>query len=98
VRFFSGGWRGKGKEGSSAGQAGTLGRPGGDLPLKIRPRPGSPCRNERVPLQLGVLGVGGDRAQPEKVLIDRSNQIHATNRPLNSLRSRPCAGVPGWLA
>ena len=48
VRLFSGGWRGNGKEGSSA--------------------------DERVPLQLGVLGVGGDTDQPCKAMIDRSTR------------------------
>jgi hypothetical protein len=48
VRFFSGGWRGKGKEGSSA--------------------------DERVPLQLGVPGVGGDTDQPGKGMIYRKTR------------------------
>jgi hypothetical protein len=48
VRFVSGGWRGNGKEGSSA--------------------------DERVALQLGVLGVGGDTGQPGKGMIDRSTR------------------------
>ena len=48
VRLFSGGWRGNGKEGSSA--------------------------DERVPLQLGFLGVGGDTDQPGKEMIDRSTR------------------------
>src|SRR5665647_367939 len=63
--------------------AGTLGRAGGYLLLED---PSAPHRNERVPLQLGVLGVGGDTDQLDKVMINRSNQIHAPNRLTNSLR------------
>src|SRR5665647_3372815 len=45
-----------------------------------------PPARPSVPLQLGVLGVGGDTDQLDKVMINRSNQIHAPNRLTNSLR------------
>jgi len=62
VRLFSGGWRGNGKEGSSA--------------------------DERVPLQLGVLGVGGDTNQPGKA-VPRSAGVHVAQSRASS-RIDPC--------
>ena len=54
--------------------------------------------DERVRLQLGVLGVGGDTDQPGRGMIDRSTRSTLRIVSKTVLESRTCAGGHGWPA